>query len=181
MPAISSGLCGVPMDIMNLAITYAIQSFDRYMTTLTPDRQNVGHIKFVDIDRQTTMLLIDGLIAHLALDLLSECAGPGSARPAEDTQTVRKIAPGHVRPAAAASIPQHCSNQLAAPWAPARARRVPLIAQPTAPARAAVRAAEAMTSTPPWPQNTLSRAKPQTTTDRPQPTDSKISTAFARH
>jgi len=85
IPAIGAGLFGVPMDIVNLAITYAIQSFDRYMTILTPDRQNLGHIKFVDIDRQTTMLLIDGLAAHLALDLLSECAGPGSAGPDENT------------------------------------------------------------------------------------------------
>ena len=79
MPAISSGLLGVPMDIVNLAITYAIQSFDRYMTTLTPDRQNVGHIKLVDIDRQTTTLLIDGLTAHLALDLLKEHVSPDCA------------------------------------------------------------------------------------------------------
>jgi len=94
MPAISSGLFGVPMDIVNLAITYAIQSFDRYMTTLTPDRQNLGHIKFVNIDRQTTMLLIDGLT------------------PSTRTRTTQKIAPGHGRPVP--SVGRHRKNRLAA-------------------------------------------------------------------
>ena len=41
---------------------------------VTPDRQNLGHIKFVNIDQQTTMLLSDGLTAHLALDLIPGCA-----------------------------------------------------------------------------------------------------------
>jgi len=71
MPAISSGLFCVPMDIVSAATAYAIQSFDRYLTTLAPDRRNLGHIKVVNIDGQTTEQFIDGLTTHLALDLLS--------------------------------------------------------------------------------------------------------------
>jgi len=87
MPAISSGIFGVPMNIVSAAIAYAIQSFDRYLTTLTPDRENLGHVKFVNIDRWTTEQLIDGLRTHLARDLLSESAGTDGAGSIEYTDT----------------------------------------------------------------------------------------------
>ena len=73
------------MDIVSAAIAYAIQSFDRYLTTLTPDRLNLSHIKFVNIDGQKTEQLIVGLRMHLALDLLSEHAGTDGADLAEYT------------------------------------------------------------------------------------------------
>ena len=85
MPAISSGLFGVPMDIVSAAIAYAIQSFDCYLTTLTLDRQNLGHIKFVNIDRQTTEQLIDKVKTLLALELISERADTHGADLAEYT------------------------------------------------------------------------------------------------
>jgi len=96
------------MDIVNSAIAYAIQSFDHYMTTLSPDRENLGHIKFVNIERQTTEQLTDGLRTHFALDLLSQCVGTDGAGPADYTDSDSKIAPGHGR--SAASVGRHQKN-----------------------------------------------------------------------
>jgi len=65
IPAISSGIFGVPMNIVGLAIFNALQVFDNYLVLLPCDRRKLSRIKFVNISKMATDSLIKEILTHL--------------------------------------------------------------------------------------------------------------------
>jgi len=66
IPAISAGVFRVPIHIVALAIGNATRTFDRYLTTLPPDRKHIAHIKIVNTDDKIVEMLATEIGRELA-------------------------------------------------------------------------------------------------------------------